>query len=135
MARSIIYPMSVLKFVDVILEETAGQVVLEYVEAIRYPEDPFFRGGVLALTKLGGAEDVVSKRVFVISNDIVPSLGMPVAAPGLRVVRARRGLARPRLRGQDRGSQGLRGAAVAEVRQARAPSYGPRHRDNRCEQA
>jgi SAM-dependent methyltransferase len=52
-ARSIIYPMSVLKFVDVILEETAGQVVLEYVEAVRYPEDPFFRGGVLALTKLG----------------------------------------------------------------------------------
>ena len=51
--RSIIYPMSVLKFVDVILEETAGQVVLEYVEAVRYPEDPFFRGGVLALTKLG----------------------------------------------------------------------------------
>jgi SAM-dependent methyltransferase len=52
-ARSIIYPMAVLKFVDVILEETAGQVVLEYVEAIRYPEDPFFKGGVLALTKLG----------------------------------------------------------------------------------
>jgi hypothetical protein len=52
-ARSIIYPMSVLKFVDVILEETAGQVVLEYVEALRYPRDPFFRGGVLALTKLG----------------------------------------------------------------------------------
>jgi SAM-dependent methyltransferase len=52
-ARSIIYPMSVLKFVDLVLEETAGQVVLEYVEAIRYPEDPFFRGGVLSLTKLG----------------------------------------------------------------------------------
>lgn len=52
-ATSIIYPMSVLKFVDVILEETAGQVVLEYVEALRYPRDPFFRGGVIALTKLG----------------------------------------------------------------------------------
>lgn len=52
-SRSIIYPMSVLKFVDVILEETAGQVVLEYVEALRYPRDPFFRGGVIALTKLG----------------------------------------------------------------------------------
>jgi SAM-dependent methyltransferase len=52
-ATSIIYPMSVLKFVDVILEETAVQVVLEYVEALRYPRDPFFRGGVLALTKLG----------------------------------------------------------------------------------
>lgn len=45
--------MPVLKFVDVILEETAGQVVLEYVETLRYPRDPFFRGGVLALTKLG----------------------------------------------------------------------------------
>ncbi|HET7271623.1 MAG TPA: methyltransferase domain-containing protein [Rubrobacter sp.] len=52
-ARTIIYPMSVLKFVDVILEQTAGQVVLEYVEALRYPQDPYFRGGVLALTKLG----------------------------------------------------------------------------------
>lgn len=52
-ARSTIYPMSVLRFVDIILEETAGQVVLEHVEALRYPRDSFFRGGVLALTKLG----------------------------------------------------------------------------------
>ena len=47
------HPMSVLKFVDVILEATDGQVVLEYVEALRYPRDPFFRAGLLALSKLG----------------------------------------------------------------------------------
>lgn len=35
---------------------------------------------------------MVSKRVFVISNDIVPSLGMPVAAPGLRVFGLAEGL-------------------------------------------
>jgi hypothetical protein len=35
---------------------------------------------------------VVSKRVFVISNDIVPSLGMPVAAPGLRAFGLAEGL-------------------------------------------
>jgi SAM-dependent methyltransferase len=51
--RSIVYPMSVLRFVDLILEAMAGQVVLEHVEALRYPQDPFFRAGLLALTKLG----------------------------------------------------------------------------------
>jgi ubiquinone/menaquinone biosynthesis C-methylase UbiE len=51
--RSTIYPMSVLEFVDLILEATAGRVVLEHVESLRYPGDPFSRGGLLALSKLG----------------------------------------------------------------------------------
>jgi len=34
----------------------------------------------------------VSNRVFIISNDIVPSLGMPVAAPGLRAFGLAEGL-------------------------------------------
>jgi len=32
------------------------------------------------------------KRVFVLSNDVVPSLGMPVAAPGLRAFGLAEGL-------------------------------------------
>lgn len=51
--RSTIYTMSVLEFVDLILEATAGRVVLEHVESLRYPGDPFSRGGLLALSKLG----------------------------------------------------------------------------------
>jgi hypothetical protein len=34
----------------------------------------------------------VSDRVFIVSNDIVPSLGMPVAAPGLRAFGLAEGL-------------------------------------------
>jgi SAM-dependent methyltransferase len=51
--NSPVYPMSVLSFVSLILEATAGQVVLEHVESLRYPGEPFFRSGLLALTKLG----------------------------------------------------------------------------------
>jgi glycosyltransferase involved in cell wall biosynthesis len=35
---------------------------------------------------------MVSRRVFVLSNDVVPSLGMPVAAPGLRAFGLTEGL-------------------------------------------
>jgi len=51
--RSTVYPMSVLEFVELLLEATAGQVVLEHVESIRYPHDDMTRGGLLAVTKLG----------------------------------------------------------------------------------
>jgi SAM-dependent methyltransferase len=53
--ESMIPPMSALEFVDLILEETSGQVVLEHVEALRYPQDDLFRGGVLSLLRLGVA--------------------------------------------------------------------------------
>lgn len=51
--RSTVYPMSVTKFVDLLLEATNGQVLLEHVESLRYPHDAVVRGGVLAVSKLG----------------------------------------------------------------------------------
>jgi hypothetical protein len=42
--------MSVLEYV--ILEVTAGQVVLEHVASLRYPHD-LFRGGAISLLRLG----------------------------------------------------------------------------------
>jgi ubiquinone/menaquinone biosynthesis C-methylase UbiE len=51
--RSTVYPLSVLGFVGLILEATAGQVMLEHVESLRYPHDPFFRGGLLSVSKIG----------------------------------------------------------------------------------
>ena len=53
MERSTVYPMSVTKFVGVLLEATNGQVLLEHVESLRYPHDAVVRGGVLAVSKLG----------------------------------------------------------------------------------
>jgi ubiquinone/menaquinone biosynthesis C-methylase UbiE len=50
---STVYPMSIGGFVDLVCEATAGRVVLEHVEALRYPHDPFFRGGLLSLSKVG----------------------------------------------------------------------------------
>jgi SAM-dependent methyltransferase len=50
---STVYPMSIGGFVDLVLEATAGRVVLEHLEALRYPHDPFFRGGLLSLSKVG----------------------------------------------------------------------------------
>jgi SAM-dependent methyltransferase len=51
--RSNVYPMSVLEFVELLLEATAGQVVLEHVESVRYHHDDMTRGALLALTRLG----------------------------------------------------------------------------------
>lgn len=47
------YPVSVTKFVDLILDVSDGQVVLEYVESIRYPDEDLHRGGLISLLKLG----------------------------------------------------------------------------------
>ena len=44
---------SIQGFVRIVLEATSGRVVLEHFEALRYPADPFFRGGLLALSKVG----------------------------------------------------------------------------------
>ena len=51
--KSTVYPMSVLKFVDLLLEATGGQVVLEHVESLRYPHDSMVRSGLISLSKLG----------------------------------------------------------------------------------
>jgi SAM-dependent methyltransferase len=50
---STVYPMSVLGFVELLLEATAGQVVLEHVESLRYPHDDVTRGGIITVSKLG----------------------------------------------------------------------------------
>ena len=52
---STVYPMSVNEFVELLVEATAGQVVLEHVESIRYQHDDFTRGGLLSVSKLGVA--------------------------------------------------------------------------------
>jgi ubiquinone/menaquinone biosynthesis C-methylase UbiE len=48
-----IYPMSVTEFVDLIFDATAGQVVLEHVESLRYPDEDLRRGGLISLLRLG----------------------------------------------------------------------------------
>jgi SAM-dependent methyltransferase len=52
---STVYPMSVNEFVGLLVEATAGQVVLEHVESIRYRHDNFTRGALLSVSKLGVA--------------------------------------------------------------------------------
>jgi ubiquinone/menaquinone biosynthesis C-methylase UbiE len=49
----VIYPMSVTAFADLILDATAGQVVLEHVESLRYPGEDLRRGGLISLLRLG----------------------------------------------------------------------------------
>jgi SAM-dependent methyltransferase len=48
-----IYPMSVTEFEDLILDATAGRVVLEHVESLRYPDEDLRRGGLISLLRLG----------------------------------------------------------------------------------
>jgi ubiquinone/menaquinone biosynthesis C-methylase UbiE len=48
-----IHPMSVSEFERLILDTTAGQVVLEYVESLRYPGDDLRAGMVISLLRLG----------------------------------------------------------------------------------
>ena len=52
-AKSTVYPMPVLGFIDLLLEATSGQVVMEHVESLQYPHDGFVRGGLLSLSRLG----------------------------------------------------------------------------------
>ena len=51
--RPAVYPISVTQFEDLILDATAGQVILEHVESLRYPDENLHRGGLIALRKLG----------------------------------------------------------------------------------
>ena len=50
-----VYPMSATEFEDLILDATAGRVVLEHMEALKYPGEDLHRGGLISLSKLGGA--------------------------------------------------------------------------------
>ena len=47
------HTVSVSVFVDLLMGATAGQVVLDHVESVRYPGEDAVRGGVLALSRLG----------------------------------------------------------------------------------
>ena len=51
--KPVIYPMSVTEFEELILDATAGQVVLEHVESVRYPDEDLCRGGLISLLRLG----------------------------------------------------------------------------------
>jgi ubiquinone/menaquinone biosynthesis C-methylase UbiE len=51
--KSAIYPMSVTEFMNLILDATVGQVVLEHVESLRYPQEDQFTGGLVSLLRLG----------------------------------------------------------------------------------
>jgi SAM-dependent methyltransferase len=51
--KSAIYPISVTEFVDLILEATAGQVVLEHTESLWYPGEDLCRGGLISLIRHG----------------------------------------------------------------------------------
>ncbi len=48
-----IYPISVKEFVDLIFDATAGQVVLEHMESLRYPREDLRTGGLISLSRLG----------------------------------------------------------------------------------
>jgi ubiquinone/menaquinone biosynthesis C-methylase UbiE len=48
-----VHPMSVSEFERLILDATAGQVVLDYVESLRYPGDDLRTGMVVSLLRLG----------------------------------------------------------------------------------
>jgi len=48
-----VYPISVTGFVDLIHDAMTGQVVLEHVESLRYPDEDLHRGGLISLLKLG----------------------------------------------------------------------------------
>ena len=48
-----IYPMSVTEFVGLVLDATAGQVVLHHAEALRYPGEDLHRGGLISVSRLG----------------------------------------------------------------------------------
>ncbi len=52
--RPDVYPMSVTEFEDLILDATAGRVVLEHMESLKYPDEDLHRGGLISLSRLGG---------------------------------------------------------------------------------
>jgi SAM-dependent methyltransferase len=48
-----VHPMSVSEFESLMLDATAGQVVLDYVESLRYPDEDLRTGMVISLLRLG----------------------------------------------------------------------------------
>ncbi len=48
-----LYPTSVSEFEDLIIDATAGQVVLEHIESLQYPGEHLRRGGAISLLRLG----------------------------------------------------------------------------------
>lgn len=50
---SVVYPMSVLQFMELLREATSGEVVLEHVESLRYPHDDLTRAAVVSVSKIG----------------------------------------------------------------------------------
>ena len=48
-----VYPISATDFEDLILDVTNGQVALEHVESLRYPDENLRRGGLISLRRLG----------------------------------------------------------------------------------
>lgn len=51
--ESAVHPISVTEFVDLTLDATAGQVVSEHVESLRYPDEDLHRVGLISLVRLG----------------------------------------------------------------------------------
>ncbi len=51
--EEVVYPMSVTELVDLVLDATAGQVVLDHAESLRYPGEEMHRGGLISLLRLG----------------------------------------------------------------------------------
>jgi SAM-dependent methyltransferase len=51
--NSTVHPMSISEFENLILDATAGQVVLDHVQSLRYPGEDLRRGGAISLLKLG----------------------------------------------------------------------------------
>ena len=49
--------MSISGFVELVVEATAGRVVLDHVESLLYPGEDMFRGALISLQKLGGTKD------------------------------------------------------------------------------
>jgi SAM-dependent methyltransferase len=51
--ESVVYPISITEFVNLVLDATAGRVVLEHAESLRYPGEDLRRGGLISLSRLG----------------------------------------------------------------------------------
>jgi SAM-dependent methyltransferase len=52
-ALSTVYPMSILSYMDLVLDSTLGRVVLDHIESIRYPGEYLNKTGLLILRKIG----------------------------------------------------------------------------------
>jgi len=50
------FPLSVLGLLDLLIDATAEQAMLEYVESLRYPHEDMFRSGLISLSKPGTLE-------------------------------------------------------------------------------